>query len=424
MTRDEVLELLRQYFSAEELGKWSSSLGLSVDNGVLTVRFPHRFFADWFEKHARSRFEKALAGTGLQVVYQGSDGRLDSCPVCPLPASTPYGREFVFDNFLANDKNKFPLASAREVAHSQEAAYNPFVLCGESGSGKSFLLRSIANARSQADADAGYVGSIEDLHELFTSRSDARAMLMGKEFLAIDDLQDLARYQYLQGELLVLFDHFHLQRKQMIFACNSKIAACAFMQGKLKSRLEWGLTVLVKQPDMDIRNQYVASRCRERGLELPKDKELLLAQRFTDLRNLEGCLLKLWAYRELVNDQISDDEFDNILNYLEDRSATSMTVEQVIGVVCAHFRVEPEDVLSARRKQEIVLARQVAMFLARRHLGMSYPELGRAFGGKDHSTVLYGCRKVEQLQRDDKKLKSVLQTLTEKCLSLNETGLA
>ena len=105
VNRDRVLELLRQSFTAEELENWSASLGLSVEDGVLTVRFPHRFFADWFEKNARRRFETALAGTGLEVVYVGSDGRVESCPMSPLPVSTPYGREFVFENFLANDKN-------------------------------------------------------------------------------------------------------------------------------------------------------------------------------------------------------------------------------------------------------------------------------------------------------------------------------
>jgi chromosomal replication initiator protein len=417
---------LAREFSAAELDKWRPSLGLSVENSVLTVRFPHRYFADWFEHHARERFEQALAGSDLGIVYECRDsGR---CRIVresrPAVQELPFGSEFVFDNFLVNNKNYFPLASAQEVAQSREALYNPFLLCGESGSGKSFLLRAIANAHSEHGRGGIYVGGIDDLHELYTSRSDARKFLMSMQLFALDELQELARYRYLQAELLALFDHFHLQHKQMVFACTGKVGGFSFLAPKLKSRLEWGLSVMLKAPDLDIRTQYALSRCRERRLELSRDRILLLAQRFADLRNLEGCLLKLWAYRELVHDQISDEEFDNILNYLDDRATSGLSVEQILDAVCAEFRLTPEEILSASRRHDLVFARQVAMYLCRKHLGLSFPELGRAFGGRDHSTVLYSCRKVEQLQRDDKSIKNMLHELSDKCLAMNETTLA
>lgn len=424
MNLEQVETMLGRAFSPEELGKWRSSLGLSLEGGVLTVRYPHRYFADWFDAHARGRFEQALAGSGLSLAFECREGGRARIVREPKAASVllPFGSEFIFDNFLVNNKNYFPLASAQEVAQSREAPYNPFVLCGDSGSGKSFLLRAIANARSEFDREGVHVASVEELNELYTSRSDARKHLMSMHFLAVDDLQEVVRYQYLQGELLALFDHFHLHRKQMVFACTGKVAGYTFLQPKLKSRLEWGLTVTLKAPDLDIRTQYALSRCRERRLDLSRDRILLLAQRFADLRNLEGCLLKLWAYSELVNDHISDEEFDNILNYLDDRAGTALSVEQIVEAVCAHFGLTPEEIMSSGRRHELVFARQVAMFLCRKHLGLSFPELGRAFGGRDHSTVLYSCRKVEQLQRDDKSIKSMLQALTEKSLGMNETG--
>lgn len=426
MTPVLVDEALAREFPPAELEKWRSSLGLSVDGSVLTVRFPHRYFADWFDGHARKRFEQALAGSGLSIVYQCRDKNRTRTmrESRPVGQDLPFGSEFIFDNFLVNNKNYFPLASAQEVAQSREAPYNPFVLCGESGSGKSFLLRAIANARSESTGDGIYLGGIEDLHELYSSRSDARKFLMSTQFLAVDDLQEIARYRYLQGELLALFDHFHLQRKQMVFACSGKVGGYTFLAPKLKSRLEWGLSVMLKAPDLDIRTQYALSRCRERRLDLSRDRILLLAQRFADLRNLEGCLLKLWAYRELVHEQISDEEFDNILNYLDDRAVTSLSVEQILDAVCAELKLSPEDILSASRRHDLVFARQVAMFLCRKHLGLSFPELGRAFGGRDHSTALYSCRKVEQLQRDDKSIKNMLHELSDKCLAMNETTLA
>lgn len=426
MNAVEVEAALARAFSAEELGKWRPSLGLGVENSVLTVRFPHRYFADWFEQHARPRFEQALAGSGLSIAYECRDSGRSRIVRESRPdgQELPFGSEFIFDNFLVNNKNHFPLASAQEVAQSQKAPYNPFLLCGESGSGKSFLLRAIANAHSERAGDGIYVGSIEDLHELYSSRSDARKFLMSMQLLAVDDLQEIARYRYLQAELLALFDHFHLRHKQMVFACTGKVGGFTFLAPKLKSRLEWGLSVMLKAPDLDIRTQYALSRCRERRLELSRDRVLLLAQRFADLRNLEGCLLKLWAYRELVSEQISDEEFDNILNYLDDRATAGLSVQQILDTVCAEFKLKPEEILSAGRRHDLVFARQVAMYLCRKHLGLSFPELGRAFGGRDHSTALYSCRKVEQLQRDDKSIKNMLHELSDKCLAVNQTTLA
>lgn len=219
--------------------------------------------------------------------------------------------------------------------------------------------------------------------------------------------------------MIALFDHYHLNKKQMVFACTGKVSAYSFLQPKLKSRLEWGLIVTLKAPDLDIRTQYAVAKCKERRIELSKDRMLLLAQRFNDLRNLEGCLLKLWAYRELVREQISDEEFGNILNYLDDRSATVLTPDQILATVCEEFKVSREDLFSAGRKQSLVFARQVGMYLCRKHLGLSFPELGRIFGGRDHSTVLYSYRKIEQLQRDDKSVKNLLNTLSDRCLALD-----
>lgn len=426
MNTDHIYRALLQSFSAAELDKWYPSLGFALEGDALVVRFPHRYFIDWFELHARKRFEQALSGIAASISYECRDGSSKGIvrEFRHAGQPLPFGAEYVFDNFLTNNKNYFPLASAQEVAQNVDVQYNPFVLCGESGAGKSFLLRAIANAKSEQFRDGIHVTGVEELHELYTSRGDARKHLMSMHFFAVDDLQDIAKYQYLQGELVALFDYYHINRKQMVFACAGKIAGFTFLVPKLKSRLEWGLIVTLKAPDLDIRAQFAQARCRDRRLDLPKERILLLAQRFSDLRNLDGCLLKLWAYRELVHDQISDDDFDNILNYLDDRTSTSLTVDQILVTVCSRFEVTQEELLSPARKHDLVFARQVAMYLCRKLLGLSFPELGRAFGGRDHSTALYSCRKIEQLQRDDKSVKTMLHALSDKCLTMNETGTA
>lgn len=418
---------LQREFSAEELEKWHSALRMAVVDGVLTVHFPHRFFAQWFAAHVHPRFEHALAEV-IPVTY-GDDFTQPPAPLKPptqrkLPEEDilPFGEQFIFENFLVNDKNSFPLASAQEVAGNGVVRYNPFVLCGESGSGKSFLLRAMANAWAKNTGGTVHLTGIEEMQELYASRSDARNFLLSADFLVVDDLQDIARHQELQNELVALFDAFHLRQRQMAFACSGKVASFAFLTPKLESRLKWGLIVTLKTPDLEIRTQFIQARCRERGFELSKDRVLLLAQRFEDLRNLEGCLLKLWAYQELVSEQISDSDFNNILSHLDHRGAMALTADQIIDEVCSHFGVGREDLLSAGRRHKLVFARQVGMFLCRTHLGLSFPELGRIFGGRDHSTALYSCKKIEQLQQDDKKIKSMLLALSDRCRALAQKG--
>ena len=424
MNHESLYQELTRVFPEQELEKWFGSLSLAVSGTSLEVRFPHRFFAQWFATQVQSRFEQALAATDLTITYHVREDGQDILvrERTPSLSSLPFGREFVFENFLTNQKNYFPLASAQEVAQSADVVYNPFVLCGESGAGKSFLLRAIANAHSERHAEDVFVAGIEEMHGLYASRSDARTHVMGMDFFGLDDVQDIKNYPYLQTELIALFDYFYNKRKQMVFSCCGKIAHYDFLTPKLKSRLEWGLIVALKSPDLDIRTQYTQARCRERHLDLSRERILLLAQRFPDLRNLEGCLLKLWAYRELVQDQIPDDEFENILNYLDDRSTAILTSEHVLTVVCAEFSLSQDQMLSAVRKQELVYARQAAIYLCRTQLGLSFPEIGRILGGRDHSTILYHYKKVKQAQSDDKNLKTLLQSLSEKCLALAESS--
>lgn len=418
-----VFQGLEQAFSTEDLNRWRTSLDMHIVDGNLMVHFPHKFFADWFATEISARFEQALAKTGLGIVYCLQDG-LRSAVIReqrPLAATRPFGGEFIFDNFLVNAKNYFPLASARALVQSTEVLYNPFVLCGESGAGKSFLLRAIANAKIEQGHNGVFVAGVEELHELYTSREDARKFLVGMTFFGLDDLQDIARHQYLQNELIALFDQFHTQRKQMVFACTGKVAKLGFLLPRLKSRLEWGLIVTLKGPDLDIRIRYATKRSQEKRLDLSKERLFLLTQRFSDLRNLEGCIVKLWAYQELVQGQISDEDFENILKYQTVNLGKALSVEQVIDLVGGRLGLSKEEILSSGRKQNLAFARHVAMFLCRKHIHLSLPELGRAFGGRDHSTVFYGCRKIEDMQQRDKEVKALIHELSDLCLTLDES---
>jgi chromosomal replication initiator protein len=175
------------------------------------------------------------------------------------------------------------------------------------------------------------------------------------------------------------------------------------------------LIVTLKEPDLEIRVGYIQRQARAKRLSLNKEQILTLAQRFTDFRYLQGILLKLFAFKELVKQDLSQKDFEHILANTEEKTTDDLTPKKILSVVAEHFSVHVKDLTGTKRHQHIAHARQVAMYLCRQMLNTSYPALGRAFGGKDHSTVLYSVKKIDQLQEDDFELKQLLKTLKNKC---------
>ncbi|MCM0754105.1 DnaA/Hda family protein [Desulfovibrio aminophilus] len=428
-------EVLRQHLSQtcseQELRRWFDPLSLNMDEDgrCLEIGFPHAYFARWFEEGIRDRFEALLAtfmGDGCSVRYreQRSNGTAPASRTAPRAVDFPFDPQFTFETFMVNKKNYFPLASAREVAKQAGTLFNPFVICGAGGSGKSHLLRAIANEISKRhDPGRILLTSMQDIQNSYEGdRVAARARLGDHDFLFVDDLHLLRNTPDLQQEMISVFNHFHENRKQMVFTSPATIASCDFLDPMLRSRLEWGLIVTLKQPDLEVRVNYVQERCRTKKLMLSREQMLTLAQRFHDFRYLQGILLKLTAYRELVRKELDERDFEQILNNTEEKTAEALSPRTVISIVAENQGVNPKDILGSRRNQNIALARQMAMFLCRDLLGLSFPALGRAFGGKDHSTVLYSVKKIEQIQQDDQSLKKVLKDLKRKCLLAGEQG--
>lgn len=426
---------LRQHFATSfsdaELKRWFDPLHLDFSEAErwLRVSFPHAYFATWFAGTVQERFEEHVSrflGPGYTVGYLTAQG------VAPAAGQDggakridfPFGHHFTFDRFLTNQKNAFPLATAREVAKDGAEKYNPLVFCGPSGSGKTHLLKAIANELVK-DTDTGmvYYGTVEDVAALYAAQPPDQAFrvrdqLLRHRALILDDCGQLRHQPRLQPELVVLFDACRDRRILMVFACQEKLATCDFLDPTLRSRLEWGLLQTLHPPDMDVRLQYVQQYARSRKLQLDKEQLLHLAQRFEDFRLLQGVLLKLTAFRELTGKDCGTEDFQQVLAHSTVVERPNLTPEAIMGVVADHFRLEIKSLKGARRHHEVVVARQVAMYLCRQLLGLSFPALGRLFGGKDHSTVLYSVKKIQEVQRDDKTMHQLLKTLKEKCLSL------
>ncbi len=434
-------EKLRQFFLStcpeQELKRWFDPLDIKLQDGEkrVSVVFPHAFFSQWFAAGLQDRFEEELhrfLGNGFTVRYTHGPGGSATPPVPSGPKETsidfPFGAQFTFENFLVNKKNYFPVASAKEVSKQREIVFNPFVICGQGGCGKTHLLKAVGNEISKRQAGPRiFLGSVEDVESVYEGRFagdpyKAREYLYSFDFILVDDFQRIRRNTVLQQEMILVFNHFYDHKKQMVFSCADKLASYDFLDPTLKSRLEWGLIVNLKQPDLDIRLNFIQAQCKAKRIALSKEQILALAQRFQDFRYLQGILIKLFAFKELLKRDIDERDFEHILNNTEDRGSGTMSSELILSITANYFKLRVDDLVGGSRKQNIALARQVAMHLCRQLLGSSYPALGRIFGGKDHSTVLYSVRKIEELQKDDKDTKRMLQELKDLCLLPRSTG--
>ncbi len=417
MLKDILRDRLQQDRSPEELRRWYDPLLLEYDSAAarLTVFFPHVHFAPWFAREGQPIFERAVTrwfeerGISPELVY-----RVAAAPTRRTPPRETPPAAYTLDDFIANNKNAFPLAAARRVADpSSGHAYNPFIVCGKSGTGKTHILRALTDALSAAHGrEAVFSGGVDELTETVAARNSP-ALFRDRRVLVVDDLHHAARNAALQEHLIRIVDAFLDTRRQMIFACADRPAALRGLSEGLRSRLEAGLVVELKEPDLDVRLRFAQARCRGEGLKLDRDHLLLLAQRCAQLRYLSGIILKVSAFQSLEQRAITTTDLENILHGAGD--GRPMGPEDIVRTVAKHLDVPPKDILGGKRHPALVRARQIAMYLCREMQGTSYPALGRFFGGKDHSTVVHSIKKITSLLVSDKDVQRLVTELKQKC---------
>ena len=324
------------------------------------------------------------------------------------------GEQFSLERFIINKKNFFPLAVAREVAKGQrKPTYNPLVYYGQSGSGKTHLLRAIANELSEVYGDrAVFYGNTAQCIQENELREN------GYQVYCFDDIHLFANKFPLQEKLLVILDACLYGKKQVVCACSGPLVSHRGLSENLRSRLELGLIVELKNPDIDVRMRFAQAQCALHGIALTREHLLLLARRCEHLRYLAGVLLKIAACEKLTQRETATQEIERILNNSNEFSP--VTPQRIIRRVAEYFSLPLEEITGNKRKPALVFARQTAMYLCREMLGTSYPVLGQIFGGKDHSTVMYGIKKIEKYMLTHKNAHTEMTELTNLCTQRND----
>ena len=432
-----------------ELGKapyknWIEPLEIkSAVDGTITFQAPTAFAGTWVEREYGARICKMLRADGADVrrlvfvdgeaqsarrsdMDNGGTGMTDAPPQekAAEKPSTGLDRRFTFDRFVVGKPNELAHAAARRVAESAEVSFNPLFLYGGVGLGKTHLMHAIAWEIRDRNPDAKvlYLSAEQFMHR-FIQALRGKDMLGFKDLfrsvdvLMVDDVQFIAGKDSTQDEFFHTFNALIDQNKQIVISADRSPGEIDGIDERIKSRLQWGLVVDIHPTDYELRIGILESKAEVNrelypNVQLAKGVIEFLAQRISsNVRVLEGALTRLFAFAELVGREVSLEMAKECLSDIIRASEKKVTIDEIIRKVADHYKLRVNDILSARRSRNVARPRQVAMYLAKNLTAKSLPEIGRRFGGRDHTTVIHAVKKINELKASDPAIEEDVELL-------------
>jgi len=415
----DILEILRTRLPESAFNTWLiKTKGLALSGDRLLVEAPNTFWIEWIETNYRKLLNEVIRGLGktINVVFtpksQGlEDTQEDSVEDIKTGVQLryPLNPRFTFESFIAGKSNEIAFHAAQSVARSPGKDYNPLFIYGGVGLGKTHLLNAIGNfIYTKASKVKAALIRCEDLmNELIDSiqkkrTKDFRSKYRNVDILLIDDVQFLQDKNILQEELFHTFNYLFEKQKQIIMTSDRSPQQIYALEERLVSRFQWGLVVEITRPDFETRLAITRKKIEEERLILPEDVIIFIAENVRDnVRSIEGSLKILKAYNSLTKNIVTLEKAKELLaNFIS--PVPNITMAELMKVVSQEFKMASYDLKSKSRKKEIVLARQIAMYLARNIIGLSLSSIGSYFGGKDHTTVLHSIQKIEEMKNNPK----------------------
>jgi chromosomal replication initiator protein len=344
-----------------------------------------------------------------------------SSPAPPLDADPRLNPKYTFDTFVSGSSNRFAHAASLAVAESPARAYNPLFIYGESGLGKTHLLHAIGHyARNlYPGVRVRYVNSEEFTNDFINSIRDDKAVAFQRryrnvDFLLVDDIQFLQGKEQTVEEFFHTFNTLHNSEKQVVITSDQPPKKLSGFAERLRSRFEWGLLTDVQPPDLETRIAILKKKAAQEGMTTPDDVlELIASKITTNIRELEGALIRVTAFASLSGQPLSTDLAGHVLkDIIPAGDAGRISAATIMTEVADYFRISVDDLCGTSRSRTLVNARQVAMYLCRELTDLSLPKIGQAFGGRDHTTVMHAERKIRQLMGERRALYDQITELT------------
>jgi chromosomal replication initiator protein len=425
-----------------------------LETGVLRLAVPNEFFVEWLSEHyARALNESASDALGRPVrvelsvdgllcsasetggngCSQGGNGEVQSGgPIhavesadCRIPRQAEascagLNPNYTFDSFVVAGSNQLATAACRAVAENPGATYNPLFIYGGSGLGKTHMLHAIGHAATRDGQLNGvcYLSAERFMNEMIASIQQGTALAFRNKYrharvLLIDDVHFLGGKEGTQEEFFHTFNSLHEAGRQIVLTSDRPPKELPRVEDRLISRFTWGLVADIQKPDLETRVAILEKKAARQGFVLSPEVALAIAKLANgSIRELEGSLLRVKAHAELTRQPLTPDVATEILCDIFRAASRSATVQDVQQLVAKHFGVRPQDLCGRKRTNCVAFPRQVAMYLCRTLLDVPLAEIGDKFGGRDHTTVLYACSKIEAQLKIDPRLRKTISVLT------------
>ncbi|MDH3400259.1 MAG: chromosomal replication initiator protein DnaA [Chromatiales bacterium] len=428
-------ELPEQQFST-----WIRPLQAVEEDGQLTLLAPNRFVVNWIDQHFMNRISTLVmefsADKNIQVKIEvGTREKavpppsFTTAPPTPRPEAahllgSRLNPEFTFDSFVEGKSNQLARAAALQVAQNPGQAYNPLFFYGGVGLGKTHLMQSVGNMirAHNPEAKVAYVHSERFVGDMVRALqhntiNEFKRAYRGLDALLIDDIQFFAGKERSQEEFFHTFNALLEGQQQVILTCDRYPKEVNGLEERLKSRFGWGLTVSIEPPELETSVAILMSKAESAGIRLPEEVAFFIAKRIrSNVRELEGALRRVKANAQFTGRPITLDFAKEALKDLLALQEKLVTIENIQKTVAEYFKIRVADLLSKRRSRSITRPRQMAMALSKELTNHSLPEIGDAYGGRDHTTVMHACKRVKELRgmesRVDEDYLNLLRTLT------------
>ncbi|MCA0988764.1 chromosomal replication initiator protein DnaA [Guptibacillus algicola] len=435
----QALAEIEKKLSKPSFETWLKSTSANrMEGDTIIITAPNEFARDWLESRYSSLITETLlelTGSELRAKFiipqTNSDDDLDieqtmkkkpkAKPAQENPQSM-LNSKYTFDTFVIGSGNRFAHAASLAVAEAPAKAYNPLFIYGGVGLGKTHLMHAIGHyvIDHNPNAKVVYLSSEKFTNEFINSIRDNRTVNFRNKYrnvdvLLIDDIQFLAGKEQTQEEFFHTFNALHEESKQIVISSDRPPKEIPTLEDRLRSRFEWGLITDITPPDLETRIAILRKKAKAEGLDIPNEVMLYIANQIdTNIRELEGALIRVVAYSSLINQDMNADlAAEALKNIIPSSQPKVITIHDIQTVIGDHFSVKLEDFAAKKRTKSVAFPRQIAMYLSRELTDFSLPKIGEEFGGRDHTTVIHAHEKISKLLDTDQDLQKKLQDIVE-----------